>query len=214
MLTFASRTGQGLYLAPTPNCSYVANLLNLTYGASLSADDECCSAISPFEVLSASSGAWSPASATIHPTGQVKLIAGSGSGSNSKLIGVRYAWADYPLCMLYNAQGVVASPFIRAGCDFDNSTKYLLRCSCRLSLLKHLFIAPPIFQFKLFNETYSSEQVHVVADVGQFARKRQTSLVLFPGHERWADSLHRNVRQRLGMRGEGGCRDKKCWRST
>jgi hypothetical protein len=30
-------------------------------------------------------------------------------------MGVRYGWGDYPLCMLYNSEGLAASPFIRAG---------------------------------------------------------------------------------------------------
>lgn len=116
-LTFTARTARGLHLAPTPNCSYVVNLLNRSYGTTLSSDDECCSAIPPFEVLS-TSGVWSPASATLLQ-GQVKVTAGT-----SMPIGIRYAWADYPICMLYNAQGGVASPFIRASCDFDGRTKY------------------------------------------------------------------------------------------
>ena len=137
-LTYDSETAQGLHLAPTMNCSYVGNLLNLTYGAKMSSDAECCSTVSPFEVLSASSSSWSPATATIgsSTSNQVTITAGAvasgdgvdgvdgGAGTSQKLIGVRYAWADFPLCMLYNKQGVVASPFSRAGCEFDSATKF------------------------------------------------------------------------------------------
>ena len=120
-LTFGSAAeAQGLHLKPTRNCSYVAGLLWKTYGNHTAAtDSNCCSIGPPFEILFASTGLWSPAAATIGANGEVTVTGGGG-----KAIGVRYGWADYPLCMLYNQQGLVASPFSRASCEFDAATKW------------------------------------------------------------------------------------------
>ena len=120
-LAFGAAEAQGLTLRPTVNCSYVAKLLKATYGTPPSDDSGCCAAAPPFEVLG-ESGAWAPASAELS-NGKV-VVKGGGGGGETSLRGVRYGWADYPLCMVYNSQGIVASPFIRAGCAFDPQTKF------------------------------------------------------------------------------------------
>lgn len=110
----------GLHLKSTRNCSYVARLLSQTYGNHTAAtDNECCTIGPPFELLSAETGLWSPAAASIGQNGIVTV-----TGNIGKAIGVRYGWADYPLCTLHNRAGFVASPFSRAGCEFDAATKW------------------------------------------------------------------------------------------
>ena len=105
-LAFGAAEAQGLTLRPTVNCSYVAKLLKATYGTPPSDDSGCCAAAPPFEVLG-ESGAWAPASAELS-NGKV-VVKGGGGGGETSLRGVRYGWADYPLCMVYNKQ-VIPTP--------------------------------------------------------------------------------------------------------
>lgn len=127
-LSFGEAESNGLNLQPTPNCTYIAGWLNKSYENPPTDEKHCCD-ISPFEVLTVK-GEWVRAKATLLDNAVTVATpqddAVDAHGAAAPPIGVRYGWGDYPLCMLYNTEGLPASPFQQAGCTFDKRTKYTI----------------------------------------------------------------------------------------
>ena len=139
-LHFEPSAANGLVLVPTRNCSTVGTLLNTSYDdATLQtafakcAPGELCAACcsdagAAFELRESATGAWINAHAAIDAASStLSITAAKGAGARAtSFSGIRYAWTDYPLCVLRNMEGFVASPFQKAGCEFDQSTHFTL----------------------------------------------------------------------------------------
>eukprot|EP00743_Colponemidia_sp_Colp-15_P004596 GILK01004955.1.p1 GENE.GILK01004955.1~~GILK01004955.1.p1 ORF type:complete len:513 (+),score=55.28 GILK01004955.1:35-1573(+) len=87
-ISFDPEVSQGLYQQGSIDCTL------------------CCS-VSPFEGLS--NGTWVPVAAEI--TRQVAVVSYT-TQELAPLTSIRYAWADYPQCILYNSHSLPAPPFL------------------------------------------------------------------------------------------------------
>jgi hypothetical protein len=122
LLSFAAGlAGAGLRLAPTADCYTFGRA-----GPAGASGADCCQMNAtdpssphgfPFELEAG--GAWTLAQATVEAGGlQVRLapaVCGNGAcpGVGKPLSGrVRYAWDEWPLCVLANAQGLPLPPFV------------------------------------------------------------------------------------------------------
>ena len=84
----------------------------------------CCAHMPPFEVRTGASDAWvRVARDQIRISGSTVVLqtasasasasAGAGAGAAATVTAVRYAWADYIDCVLANADGLPAGPFVQ-----------------------------------------------------------------------------------------------------
>lgn len=102
-ITYKGGTAGTLHTAPTPDCDVLGSKL-------------CCGE-SPFQVQMPKSKGWSRANFTIGASGTVTLQMPKGFTAGP-MIGVRYAWEQWPQCSLYNGKGgpdnhtgIAATPF-------------------------------------------------------------------------------------------------------
>lgn len=84
-----------------------------TVGSGLVTQDKKCDAGVPVDQcagfeIGTSDGKWSPATATIR--GETVSVTASVT-SGTKVTGVRYGWANYPVATIYNKEGLPALPF-------------------------------------------------------------------------------------------------------